>query len=128
MPAKPTCTYFAVPKPFHAADDRPEPGAPDSIEHRHDYLMEGSKTFLFTYNHFIYRWRSVGREFRVRTQTDDIRRVSIFLALEEFEAKRFTAVHSWLQRRFDTIDTFEQEGNVGYITRWQLGPARVHRS
>ena len=129
MPVKPPVIHFSVPKPFHHGDGRAEPGAPYSIEHRHDYLWsEGRRDFEYSYNQFIYRWKGYGRDFEARMDAHETSRISIMLPFEEFSGARFKAVLAWLQRRFLVIDTFETENGAGYVTRWQLDPMRAGRN
>jgi hypothetical protein len=95
----------------------PETGLPVSIEHGCDYDFNDRGGIEYRYNFLYYRWLIDGREVFSRSYLDDVNKVAVMLAYAEFDQPAYLPMLSYLQRRFNVIETFE---GAGYAKRWQL--------
>jgi hypothetical protein len=92
------------------AEEDPEAGAPDLVQHGCDYMVEGDR-LLYYYNFITYSWGPDGDRFFAKAYLHHSEIAMFTASYDRIVGKPgFDAVLRYLQRRFPYIKTLEKEG------------------
>ncbi len=116
----PNATNTPAPIPFTLpVSDTDDPlGVPTQIAHGCDYMFRDGDELEFFYNFLSYQWTVDARIVGARCYLDDKDRVSVDVSRSVLSRDAFAPMLAFLQRRFVTIATMEDD--IGYVVGWEL--------